>query len=623
LIGLLAFAAVSGAAEPPVRQVLILQSYDRGNLILDTFTGNFRIDLERRAGGPVNFVQVVVGPTGFVSAAEQSVVDYIRSTFAGRPRPDLIVAVAGPASVFVRKYRQQLFPDAPLLFASVDQRYLGEAPLAGNEAAVAVLNDFPAIVDDILHVLPQTGQVFMIVGYGPVREFWRHRLEEEFSRFRGRVKFVWSDDLSFPEMLRRSSSLPPHSAIYFLTLGADATGAAYADERALAELRASANAPLFAAHSVYLGSGIVGGRLLSIDELSTRTADAAYRILNGASPGSVTTPPQLQGRPVFDWRELKRWNIPETRLPAGSLVKFRGPTLWSEYRGAALTAAAALIIQALLIIGLLFERRARRKAENESRKNLSLAADVNRRETMSALTSSISHELGQPLGAMMRNAEALQLMIDNSSATPENIDEVLSDIHADGVRAAQIMERHRTMLRSRQLQKRQVDLQTLVEEVLALVSHHMSTRQVRLTVNVPAESCAVSGDAVLLQQVFVNLVMNAMDAMAQLPGQRHIMIGVEVVRGNAEISVRDSGPGLPEDSAARLFTPFVTTKPHGLGIGLAIARSIVEAHRGSIVARNHPAGGAVFTVTLRVSQAHESVPGGPIHNSHPGHPRLP
>ena len=134
-----------GTERRPARsgQVLLLQSFDRGNLSVDHFTGNFRVELDQRAEKPVNVVQVVVGPTGFVGAPEQAVVDYIRSTFVDRPKPDLIVTVAGPAAVFARKYRQQLFPDTPLLFASVDQRYLGDAPLGENETAVAVVNDFP------------------------------------------------------------------------------------------------------------------------------------------------------------------------------------------------------------------------------------------------------------------------------------------------------------------------------------------------------------------------------------------------------------------------------------------------------------------------------------------------
>ena len=119
-------AAVSSEAQP-VRQVLLLQSFARGNLPLDAFTANLRADLDARAGTPVNVVQIVVGPTGFVGAPEQAVVDFIRATFADRPRPDLIMTAGGPAAAFARKYRSQLFPETPLLFASVDQQYLRQA----------------------------------------------------------------------------------------------------------------------------------------------------------------------------------------------------------------------------------------------------------------------------------------------------------------------------------------------------------------------------------------------------------------------------------------------------------------------------------------------------------------
>ena len=115
LIAWLALAAASAAAESPVRQVLMLQSFNRGNLILDHFTGNFRVDLDQHIGGPVNYVQVSVGPTGFVGAPEQSVVDFIQSIYADGAKPELIVTLGGPAAVFARKYRQQLFPETPLL----------------------------------------------------------------------------------------------------------------------------------------------------------------------------------------------------------------------------------------------------------------------------------------------------------------------------------------------------------------------------------------------------------------------------------------------------------------------------------------------------------------------------
>ena len=144
------------------------------------------------------------------------------------------------------------------------------------------------------------------------------QLEKELGRFHDRLTFVWLDDLSFPEILRRSASLPDNSAIFYVTFGTDAAGAAYADERVFTDLHAAANAPLFGAHSVYLGAGIVGGSLLSIEDLGRRTADVAVRLLNGAAPKSINVPTALPRQHVFDWRALQWWGIPESRLPPGA-----------------------------------------------------------------------------------------------------------------------------------------------------------------------------------------------------------------------------------------------------------------------------------------------------------------
>ena len=606
--GLLLFGSARSGAEPVVQQVLVLQSFARGNLTLDHFTGDFRVDLDQIAGRPVNVVQVVVGPTGFIGAPEQAVVEYIRSTFVGRSTPDLIVTIGGPAAVFGRKYRQQLFPETPILFASVDERYLRTAPLGENETAVAVINDFPGLVDDILRVLPETRHVFMVLGSGSLGKFWRRELEHDFQRFRGRLEFIWSDELSLAEIVRRCATLPAHSAIFYLSFNSDAQGGAYADERVMAELRATANAPLFTGINVFLGTGVVGGTMMSIDALSRSTAEVAVRLLNGALPSRIRVPPQPTGPPMFDWRELQRWGIGESRLPPGSVVRYRAPSPWQQYRFTVLGVLGALVVQSLLIGGLLFERRARRRAEVDSRRNLALAADASRRATMSALTSSIGHELGQPLTALLHNAEALQIMVATNRATADAVGEIVTDIYAEIVQATQIIDRHRSMLRSRQLEKNPIDLHAVIKASIALLAHDMRARHVEATVHVSPVPCVVIGDPVLLQQVFVNLVVNAFDAMAERPpAGRHLTIRSDVRASDVEVSVRDTGPGLPAHINGKLFAPFVTTKTHGLGIGLTIARTIVDAHGGTIEARDNPGGGATFAVTLRRSAAPEGL----------------
>lgn len=605
---MLVLGAATSAMAQAVRQVLMLQSFNRGNLTLDGFTANFRVELDRLTGSSVNVVQVVVGPTGFVGASEAAVVDYIKAIFAERPAPDLIVTVAGPAAVFARKYRQQLFPGTPVLFGSVDQRYLRDAAPGDNEAAVSVDNDYPTLVESILQLLPRTRQIVVVLGSGQLGKFWRAELEGQFKRFYDRLNFVWSDDLSLADLLRRCAALPSDSAIVYVTFGIDAEGHAYPDERVFAALHATANAPMFGVQSVLLGQGIVGGALLSVDDLSRNTAAAAVQLLNGTPPRRINLSPQSPRQAIFDWRELQRWGIPEKRLPAGSVVRYRSPSLWQEHKLTILGGAGVLLTQALLIIGLLYERRARQRAETESRMNLTLAADASRRETMSALTNSLAHELGQPLSSMMHNATALQRMVAANRATPDTIEEVLSDIRTQGAHATQIIDRLRTMLRSRQLDKKPIDLHAVVNESLALVAHDMRARRVEATVHLPTNVCVINSDEVLLQQVLVNLLINAMDAMAEtLPSRRHITIRAEVRPADVDISVRDTGKGVPANIEGSLFTPFVTTKSHGMGIGLTIAQTIIHAHGGTIAARNNPDGGATFTVTLRRSEAPEVV----------------
>jgi signal transduction histidine kinase len=596
---LMVIAAASSDAQRAPKQVLMLQSLHRGNLVLDQFIGDFRVQVDERVGESVNVVPMVVGPTGFVGAPNQAAVDYIRSLYADRPPPDLVMSVGGPAAAFVRQYRRQLFPEAPLLFASVDERYLRNTPLTDNETAVAVVNDFPRLIDDILQVLPETKQVFMIVGSGSLGQFWRRVLEGEFTRFRDRLTFIWSDDLSLTDILGRVASLPSHSAIVYLTFGTDALGGAYADEQVLASLHAAAKAPMFGAFTPLFGHGIVGGSLMSISGLARKTADVASQILKGAPPSTLRTQAQSPGEPTFDWRELERWGIPESRLPGGSVVQFRSPSLWAEYKRVVLAAVAALIFQSLLIAWLLYERRARQRAEIDSRRNLTLAADADRRQTIAALTSSIAHELKQPLSSILHNAQALQIAAERTASPPGPAAEILADIKAEAVLAAQIIDRHRIWLRTRQIQKTSVDIHSVISDSLAVVAHDLAIRQIETRLDSSSSACIVSGDPVLLVQVLVNLLRNAVDALAETPpGSRRITIGSKVNTADVEVSVHDTGAGLSAELLDNLFSPFVTTKPHGLGIGLAITQGIVQAHDGTITAQNNPDAGATFTVVL-------------------------
>jgi PAS domain S-box-containing protein len=299
------------------------------------------------------------------------------STFAGQ-RLDLIISIGGPAAQFAVRHRDRLFPDTPLLLASVDTRALKTTTLPPRTAAVAVANNGPQVIEAALDLLPDTTNVFVVIGTSALEEFWRTEMSREMQPFRDRVSFQWLNGLSFAQMLKRASGLPPHSIIFYSIFSLDAQGAPQVEARALDALHGVANAPLFGFHSGQLGRGIVGGPLMSMEQLAANTTDIALRLLQGDSAETISVPTQLPGASTYDWRELRRWNIPESRLPAGSVVMFRQPTIWQQYRGPIIVGTSVALFEAALVVALLTIQVKRRQAERalrESEERFRLLAD--------------------------------------------------------------------------------------------------------------------------------------------------------------------------------------------------------------------------------------------------------
>jgi two-component system sensor kinase FixL len=217
---------------------------------------------------------------------------------------------------------------------------------------------------------------------------------------------------------------------------------------------------------------------------------------------------------------------------------------------------------------------------------------------MSALAGSMAHDLSQPLSAIEFNAHAAELIL-STQPTPDALAGILADIREANARASEIVGRHRTMLKTHQVQMEPVDVRAVVKDSVALVAHDTRARGVAVDVDLSPVPCVIAGDRVLLQQVLVNLLMNGLDAMLDVPpGRRRMRVASDVGPDTVDITVRDSGPGLPAQLNGEVFEPFRTTKKHGIGIGLTIARTIVHAHHGAMDAHSNPDGGATFRIRL-------------------------
>ena len=253
------------------------------------------------------------------------------------------------------------------------------------------------------------------------------------------------------------------------------------------------------------------------------------------------------------------------------------------------------------MMGATIDITGRKQAELEIVQQRNELAHVGRVSTMGQLASTLAHELNQPLGAILRNAEAAELFLQGDSPDLEEVRAILADIRKDDQRAGEVIDRMRALLKRRGLEHTTLDIADLVDEVMPLVHPDAVSRRVRLDIEVPRNLPPVRGDRVHLQQVLLNLILNGMDAMGEVPAEaRRLAVRArQADAGTIEVAVADAGHGVPAEKFARLFEPFFTTKPNGMGLGLPISSTIIEAHGGRIWAENSPAG-ATFYFTVPV-----------------------
>ena len=244
--------------------------------------------------------------------------------------------------------------------------------------------------------------------------------------------------------------------------------------------------------------------------------------------------------------------------------------------------------------------QALRNAELETRKlrgNLIHAARVT---LLGHLASGLAHELSQPLGAILRNAETAAIMLQSSTPDLEELRAIVTDILSDDKRAGHVIDRLRSLFQRRSLDPQRIDLQGVIAEVVEMVHTDAAAHQVKITFLAALDLPIVMGDCVHLQQVLLNLLVNAMDSLeASIPDQRSIRVSARRMDpATVEVRVADNGPGIPGGSLERLFEPFFTTKSNGMGMGLPISKTIIEAHQGKLWAENGTQGGACFCFTV-------------------------
>lgn len=527
--------------------------------------------------------------------------DFLRAKY-GDKKIDVAVAIMAPALDFLMMYGDLIFPGTPIVFCGLDRRQLGTRSLPPNMYGVLIKREFAPTLELALHLHPATESVAVVSGTSDFDKELLAQAQNDFRPYKDRVSFTYLSDLSLDQLLAKLSQLPSRDIVLIITVFQDGSGQPFVPHDVVERVSNAASVPLYGFLDQYIGRGIVGGRLYSTTEHGAETARMVLRLLTGAA-----TPEHLSevssSKVIFDWRQMLRWDISEADLPAGSQIQFRELSAWQRYSWQITFVSAIVLIQAALISILLREHRRRRTAEVQSRQRMAELAHINRFSTAGELTASIAHEINQPLGSILTNAETAQSILASGKPDIDELNNIVNDILQDDRRASEVIRRMRSLLRKAPFEPKDIDLNELVRETVEFLSALAVGRAVKLGSLIWPSALPIVGDRIQLQQVILNLVVNAIDAMADTPGDDRV-ISIRTSRaGNfAEMAISDRGPGIPEDKLNEVFEPFFTSKSKGMGMGLSIARTIVEAHDGQISADNEPERGAVFRIKLPISR---------------------
>jgi C4-dicarboxylate-specific signal transduction histidine kinase len=533
--------------------------------------------------------------------------------------------------------------------------------------------------------------------------------------------------MSLEAIERELAALGPDAVVLTGTFRRDGAGRTFPGVLfVLDRLKAASAAPIFHMYDTGVGHGAVGSFSIPVEAIAAQGAVIAKQRLEGVPLASVTLPPPAAPVPVADWRELQRWGMDESRLPPGTVVRFRDPSFWDQYRYHVLAVALLVWLETALVAGLLLQRRKRRRVQaqlRQSEKTMQLAAnaaqlvmwnwdiardeiwmsegnqelaslmppgprsfgkflgaiheedrdaveravrralrddgiyeseyravgadgitrwyagrgrveyandaprqlrgitlDITRRKEaeldaqhqrselahlsrvtmLGELSGSVAHELNQPLMAILGNAQAARMFLAQETVDLVELGQILDDIVEDDKRAGAIIWGLRKMLRKEEVPYQPLRVNELVQEVLRMVRGDLMNRGVAVEMDLAADASAIRGDRMQLQQVLLNLIINACDAMASNPkGERILVLRTGRVDGDVAVSVSDRGEGIPPKSLEGIFNPFFTTKKQGLGLGLSVCRTIIASHGGELRAANNTGRGATFTFVLR------------------------
>jgi signal transduction histidine kinase len=481
-------------------------------------------------------------------------------------------------------------------------------PLKENLLRIFLKYDHNKTIKTAFELFPDHKNVFLIYGVSALDEYYVKSVRSKIKDYCETRNIVFVSGISIDSTLQLVEKIPKNDLIIVINFRMDINGHVFSTPEVVGMISNHCCAPVLSVYDDFpLRKGGIGGYLFSWTSVGEEIANATTKILKGDPIKEISVNEKSFYQYIFNKQELKKWGLLRSKaIPKDSLFLNDDLSFVEKYKWYILASFLFLISQTLLIIYLIRLNRRQKQMVIQKTETENLYRELVREDRLSKmveLTASLSHELNQPLTAILYSAQAGKHFLRSGKLDLKQAEEILDNIIEDDKRAGGIISSVRSLMKLETRDMENVNLAAVIQETINIVYPDIMRHNIKLRYNLDPDPVFVFGDKIQLQQVLMNLIRNAMNALeSNAPDNKNVEIKLQVSKDSATITIVDSGPGIDKLIMDKLFKPFVTASKKGFGIGLALSRSIMEQHHGEIRAVNLPGGGAEFSFSLKTTK---------------------
>lgn len=505
---------------------------------------------------------------------------FYRQKYQGQ-RFDLIFAQSPAALNFLSKYGEELFPDTPTVFGTLDKSRVEGLNLGPNTTGVLSDYHFGITLETALRLQPDVRSVVVVAGTSPGDVKYLAKARTEFGKFEGRVEFTYLTDLPIAELESRLAKLPDHTITFYVSLFRDGAGQAFAHIDSVARIAKASSVPTYSVVDRFIESGSFGGFVFSLEADAKEVAKVAVRVLAGEKPADIPIRVADTNRYMFDWRQLQRWKIDERRLPAGSVLLFRVPSFWETYRWRIVAVSVLCLLEALLILWLLVNRKRIRRGQ-QAVQLLSGRLLMLQDEERQRVAAELHDGLGQNL-AIIKNRAMIGLRDRrNQERAREQLEEIAATATASIVEVREI---------AHNLRPYELDRLGLVAAIQSMIERVSDSTTIALSAKLERIDGLLSPEA---ETSVYRIVQEGLNNVIKHSKATAASIEIGKTGNQLAIVVRDNGAGISTSAASE-------NGNHAKGFGLVGIAERVRVLGGSLSVDSQPARGTALSIRLELA----------------------